>query len=666
MGLDIPELDDKGYEDIQDEAVKLIPAYSDEWTDYNPNDPGIAIVETLAWLTSTYTYQIDHVDDTHRQKYLKLMDSQPESPTPASVRLSVDPPENADGCVIPAGEGLTVVDGSGTDKTFETDSAVALTDASVDRVVTEQGRTLSDHSHANDTEGMFYRAFGDRAPEGSALYLGLDADPFDAENTLSIVVDYHTENLPEPAAHGDEQQAFDPSVELVWEYCSVYQDWRSDDAWVPLSVERDGTNGFYESGTVTLEQPDCWDPEAWGASDVGLADQPPGLVWLRCRVERGGYEIPPQFNSISLNVIGATHRATVEDEQLTRPRDNLGAENLSEQAYEFEHAPVLEAEVTVGGERWTEVDDFDASGPTDQHYVLDATEGRVRFGDGVRGELPDPDKEVVAERYVYGGGEEGNVPASSNWGFSDAGKDVGGGVTLASVSLTPEESATGGSDAESIEAAFRREKRDLKVSYRAVTPEDYQYVATSTPGLRFGRATVLVESVEGPGDERYTEVGVVVVPYAPPDLARPEPSEGFLEAVQAHLDKHRLLTDRVTARAPTYVGLEVEVEVRSARGHLEPRGDDAIGSAIREYIDPIHGYEGEGWPFGRTLYRDELYDAIDGIEWVDNVREVEITARGNAAVDGDGNVLIDDDALFYLEDLSTTIQTDESSGNVGR
>ena len=46
-----PKLDDRTYADIVAEAMRLIPRYCPEWTNHNPSDPGITIVELTAWMT---------------------------------------------------------------------------------------------------------------------------------------------------------------------------------------------------------------------------------------------------------------------------------------------------------------------------------------------------------------------------------------------------------------------------------------------------------------------------------------------------------------------------------------------------------------------------------------------------------------------------------------
>ena len=663
MGLDAPELDDTEYEELVEEARKLLPVYSEEWTNYNPQDPGITVLETLAWLADSYIYQLDSVTDEHRRKYLGLMGERPRGPTAASTRLSLSAPADETPLRVEAGTRLTVVDGSDAEKTFETDEAVVLTEAAVAAVVSTDRDGRTEHGHANETAEMFYRPFGAVPEPGDAMAVGLSADPFDGAATLSLTVDFRDEDLPDPATHGDEDATFEPSVELAWEYLTDYAD--PEGSWERFEVRRDDTDALYGGGTVTLVAPEEWDLDEWGAEEAGLYGEPAGTVWVRCRVERGGYEVPPRVDAVRTGIARAANRRTVEREPLSRVRGTEGPEHLTAQQYRFEHAPVLEAAVWVDGERWTEVADFDASGPTDHHYVLDAAEGVVRFGDGLQGAMPDPDARVVAEPYVATDGAAGSVPPSASWRFADE-TTAADGTDLEAVSVTPRRGATGGSDAESLDAAFRRVRRDRKTPDRAVTDEDMAYLARHTPGLRVGRAEVFLREREAGPRDAPPEARVVVVPYAPAGTRRPAPSEGFLAAVQDHLDEHRLLTDRVRAVAPTYVGVAAELAVRTGEWRPAPGVADDIEAALRAHLDPVHGFEGEGWPFGRTLHAEELADIVGSVDAVNAVEGVALTAPGNARVDPDGNVRVDEMALFDLASVEVDVRTgsrpDETSG----
>jgi len=56
MPMKLPNLDDRTYADLMAEAVASIPALYPRWTDHNPSNPGIALVELFAWLTEMLIY----------------------------------------------------------------------------------------------------------------------------------------------------------------------------------------------------------------------------------------------------------------------------------------------------------------------------------------------------------------------------------------------------------------------------------------------------------------------------------------------------------------------------------------------------------------------------------------------------------------------------------
>jgi len=73
MPLQLPNLDDRRYNDLVAEALTLIPAYSPEWTNHNPSDPGITLVELFAYLTDMLLYRLNRVTDDNLSKFLKLL-----------------------------------------------------------------------------------------------------------------------------------------------------------------------------------------------------------------------------------------------------------------------------------------------------------------------------------------------------------------------------------------------------------------------------------------------------------------------------------------------------------------------------------------------------------------------------------------------------------------
>lgn len=74
MPLNLPNLDDRRYEDLVDEARAMIPGLAPEWTDHNPSDPGITLVELFAYLTEMLIFRLNRITDEHVRTFLKLLD----------------------------------------------------------------------------------------------------------------------------------------------------------------------------------------------------------------------------------------------------------------------------------------------------------------------------------------------------------------------------------------------------------------------------------------------------------------------------------------------------------------------------------------------------------------------------------------------------------------
>ncbi len=68
-----PKLDDRTFHDIVEEAISMIPRYSPEWTNHNPSDPGITLIELAAWMTDLLIYRLNQVPDKNYVAFLNLL-----------------------------------------------------------------------------------------------------------------------------------------------------------------------------------------------------------------------------------------------------------------------------------------------------------------------------------------------------------------------------------------------------------------------------------------------------------------------------------------------------------------------------------------------------------------------------------------------------------------
>lgn len=73
MSIPQPDLYTQKYKDISDEMLASIPKYTQKWTNHNPSDPGIVILEMLSWIMDTMLYRIDVIPEEMYVSFLRLV-----------------------------------------------------------------------------------------------------------------------------------------------------------------------------------------------------------------------------------------------------------------------------------------------------------------------------------------------------------------------------------------------------------------------------------------------------------------------------------------------------------------------------------------------------------------------------------------------------------------
>lgn len=307
---------------------------------------------------------------------------------------------------------------------------------------------------------------------------------------------------------------------------------------------------------------------------------------------------------------------------------------------------------------WKAVGDFDASGPADPHFRIDTENGRILFGDGINGDIPanlgnEYLKELRLIGYRVGGGEAGNVLP----GAIDRVQSGFSGYDL--LSVENHRSAAEGSEPETSAEAQTRARKDLKIRNRALTSADFETLALRTPGVQVARAKAIPlfspNLVGYPHKRSEANVTVVVVPLS--ESIRPMPSPGFLETVCRYLEQRRLVTTRVHVIAPQYVRLSVRARALLEKGFQDTATSQRIVLALQAFLHPLSGGpNGSGWPFGRTVYRSEIYQVIESVEGVDCAQNVVMSAEGeDISRDRQGNILIPPQSLVYYGDIQIEI-----------
>lgn len=628
MPLPIAKLDDRRFQDIVDEAKLLIPQFCPEWTDHNVSDPGVAMIELFAWMTDMLLYRVNQIPDKMYVHFLDLIGLKLGPPRAANVDVTfyLSAPQPGEISIPADTEVATVRTETSPAIIFTTEKDLTIRPPDIVGLFT-RGRSSSTGEqwvqHDMRTLGLpgqRIAIFPLEPSPGDAFYIALNKDL--AHHVVAVVV------ACELAGGAGIDPDHPPYEWQVWQ--------GAQGLWAPCVIEHDGTGGFNRSGEVILRMP---------AMVEGEFQRLQGY-WLRCQLTdaqagQNAYQVSPDIERVRVEArggtVGARHAITVRDEFIGKSDGNPG------QSFTLLNQPLLARNPkddyliveTLEGEeqQWHEDVDFSESGPDDRNFTLDSLDGSLTFGPS----LVQPDGSVYRfgavpprgcglrfHRYQFGGGTLGNVPAHTLSVLKSSIPYV--------ARVTNWSPALGGRDGESLEHAKVRAPQLLRSRTRAVTADDYEYLACEVPGIV--RACCIAPGAlpGGPDDPKPGQVVVVVLPDSAQTDGRIAATSLNLSAesraaVVAHLNERRMLGTALDVRQPTYLWISVQTTL-----HIAARSEPALiqtvqreaEAALYRFLSPYQGgLNGDGWPFGRDLHPSEisaLLQRVPFVEFVENVR----------------------------------------------
>ncbi len=231
------KLPEKTHSGMMEDAVGKIPAYSSEWTNFNPSDPGITILENLAAFQLLQHGQMDTVTDGVKEGLLRLMGYEAQKGKCARVLLEASGVREP--VLMPADQRFLVGDIS-----FETALAGRLTDNRIAAVYTRDSNGLHDHSYVLDQDiPVSARIFTENPADGMELYLVLEKAPEPGEEFL-----IHVRVGNRYKRNPFQEEGGRPFASLSW---ACY----TKDGFVEMKAE-DKTHAFLEDGEIRFTMPE--------------------------------------------------------------------------------------------------------------------------------------------------------------------------------------------------------------------------------------------------------------------------------------------------------------------------------------------------------------------------------------------------------------------------
>jgi predicted phage baseplate assembly protein len=644
-------LDDRDHSDLVAEARRRVAVLCPELAVNGAADPTAALIELFTWMTGLAVERLGRVPDKLHVALLDLLGIELDGPAAAHtelrLRLSAPPTEPLE---IRAGtEAGTLRTATQESIVFGTAETFVIPPLLPDAYLVQRAGAAKEIGVA---DGVAYPTGPDQIPFsrqpqiGDALYLGF------AESLSRLLMRVSMEAS---MARGAGVRPDDPP--LRWEMSL------GDGGWAEVDILEDLTGGFnYGSGTVEVQCPP-------GSGTEAIAGR--RLYWLRCRIaettrisgEAAVFTQAPEIYQITAAptgaLLGAEH-CTVEIEEAIGVSDGTPG-----QTFVTRFAPVLALapgetlEVKTGDgdwEPWEQVDSFAGSGVGDRHFGIDLVHGQIRLGPELRdteggvtlhGAIPAKGAILRMCRYRHGGGRTGNVEAGAISVLRSALPGV--------ASVTNPRPALGGVDPESLASARQRSALQIRTRYRAVTAEDYEFLATeATP--RVARALRVVDDQPG--------VTLRILPRVDPadrrlTFEQLTPDALLLEEIQRYIDARKLPGTPVRLEPMRFRAISVVVNLQVTPRADAQRIERHVRDQLYTYLNPLIGGSpgavGSGWPPGRSLNQGELYaimHAFDAVESVKILRlyEMDIATGEQGSKAAGRQVLIDPDEVVVSGD----------------
>jgi hypothetical protein len=333
MPLLLPNLDDRRWADLVDEGRALIPVYGPEWTDHNAHDPGITLMELIAWIAEMDIYQLNQISDADRRKFLELVGIATRPPAPGRTILSFSLGSITTPIALPA---TLEFSGAAPDQAslrFRTLQAATLVPGSLDALQFRDARGFQNLTPSWLRRRAIY-PLGLSPQTGMEFYLGLST-PLPVGVPASFYFSFadgrsgldENERLAKeeeiaakaccPPSSNNPCQKVEPhktsvtdtpkkktpfshyGVRTVWEIQALaggQAQWQTLD---PAKGEvEDWTRALTLDGTVTFRV-----PAGMRATKLGPVSGP--LYYLRCRIAAGVYDASPMLRDVAFNSVRA-------------------------------------------------------------------------------------------------------------------------------------------------------------------------------------------------------------------------------------------------------------------------------------------------------------------------------------------------------------------------
>lgn len=629
------KLDTTDFKELVELGRSMIPTVAPGWTDHNIHDPGIMLMELVAWIADAQIYALSRTSRGEREAFGRLLGLRLTGPQPAQglvwpLDADADPAAHAP---WPAGTVLEKGARTAGDRPqappFFTTRRVELTTARLTKAATVfAGGTTRDWTRANTQQGATFLPFGDAPEAGTTLELTLDGTLIGSPASgapLAIGFEVVTDG---DDSTGQPEGSEAPACNSVRLRVSL----RDDTGPWPVTIEEDTTGGLARSGVVLLKI----DPALAGRS---------GRFTLSIDSEGGRFLLPPRLQRIALNVMPIEQVERVNETAGPFGTDTPGQEyRLKRSGLMFPvDAQSFKVFVSAGGpvsQEWTRVEGLSSAAPNATVYALDESRGTITFGNGINGRRPAAGAELRVE-YLVTSGAQGNLPRGILWEVAGVTGTFG----------TNRQGTSGGTESRDLAALRATARRRVRQNRPIVTTRDLESAALAFADLDVRRVQ---EVVAGSSPRRLAGSRVLV--------AVGQESAIWLQEIRRRLAPRLPLGQSLTVIAPRFVDVSLIARLVAAPQVDPKQVRSAVEKKLRASLAVVPADGVSVWPFGRDLTALTVKGWLRNVEGIARVERVSL--RTASAPDGTDRVELGPIALprLRLEDSDIAIERSPIGG----
>ncbi len=700
--LPLPNLNDQQFEDIMKNALHQTKKYGNSWKDIDIHDPGVTILELLAFFKEDQQSHINNVGVKSFLKFVELLGLQRKLPKSAKTTVCFQ----GNNEIIPKGTKLKAYD-----VVFETLERIKVLDNTIVALGHQYEEALVLEAYDLEELERYIPMFSEEFPEKNEFYIALD-HPLPKKESIHLYLElYEDYDIKRNPIINPEE--FEPLSLLKWEY---FGEENGILGWHEIVLEKEETYGLLYSGNIVFQL--LGEQKSFKGYD--------GM--LRITAVEYGYEAVPKVKAIKLNALLVKQQDTkcttvtfsysdfqnnqmFFDEYLAREdcynlyikKDNVWvkAEDfdvlymIRKEDEEYFRLGTSKRDVleewfigcakdesvlqlvlyeekfyshrVLGSSRGTIYQQFQVTLLEQENIVYDSFELMVAQGQNWSNwnkiynwnkttkndyayTLSSQSKTIAFGNNKFGRvpyiGTENIVITSCCTTLAEHGNLRKGILTsfakkeeFEEVKIEHITKAMGGRGEETLEQLKVRVLHTMEDIERVVTIEDYEVLAKQTQGLMIENITVVPLYQIGDGGSGASENAVTVV-------VEPYGTNlsciGYVKNVEKRLKKAKLLTTKLSVTLPKYLGLEIEGELIVSQE--EKQVYQMIDKLLREYIQDIQKKKEN-----KTIYYADICGLLERQKAVQYVKYLKLEIPREATANMMGDLELPPCAKVYLK-----------------